>query len=910
MEELLTTKFFIPQNLPHHIKRPELVERLNQGLYRKLTLVSAPAGFGKSMLISEWITKLKSEEYAQKHKEPVFAWLSLEKTENDTALFLAYLVVSLMKCQGISSTFGNSILELIRLPNPPLREILTALLNEFVSMPNKIILVIDDFHVIETEQIHESLQFLIEHSPPQLHIVIITRDDPPLPMARFHAHDQLTEIRAAELRFSPSQSESFFNGIEGLDLDPEDIKTLEIRSEGWIVGMQLAAVSLRGRSSSSDTGNSLTGTNPFVLDYLVSEVLDRQSEKVQEFLLKTSVLNRFTGDLCNVLTDQNDGDEMLKQLMYMNLFIVPLDEEGIWFRYHHLFSEFLKIRLFQLDRDSIKDLQIKASYWFEKNKYFEEAVEYCLLSKNYKRMGELLDLYLNEILIKGTNYTVLRWLGEIPEEIVLSIPDLCILKAWHFFAGGHAELADKYLKAAEDCLSPKEDNRESLVSKEKENGIRGKIAAIRAFLDSYAGNIEGIIENTNRALKFLPPEELAWRSMASVALGDAYGMSGNLSLAYEIRFKALEECKASGNIYFTFLCCMKLAITIRMRGQLNPVLDICQKYNHLAVEKGLSRLDVVGWLQSVWGEALSEQGNLEEAFIKCRAGVEITAQSNDLAMIGWTRICMSKVLFNCGDLIEAEQVLDELEEIISDRRTPPYILGLISTLRIRLLLKQNQIEKAMEKCRMLDLSINVQLTQLNEGVYVAYARILMAEKRYVDAISLLQKLFEISESNGWISRKVEIMILQALVYKSTDNKEQVSSILKHLLPLAETGGFFQIFVVEGSSMARLLYDYMETNSSSDYIQRLLLACSERDIEPQKFSNHLKNDTQIEQLSEREMDVLQLLADGLPRHVIAEKLFVSPHTVKSHLRNIYGKLGSRNQLQAVNKARSLGLLESD
>ena len=910
MEELLTTKFFIPPNQPHHIKRPQLIEHLNQGLHRKLTLLSAPAGFGKSMLISEWIDNLKAREQKQEYKENIIAWISYEKTENDTSLFLAYLVGTLIKNKGISTTFGENILEVIYLPKPPFREILTAILNEIAAFPGKIILVIDDFHTIELKQIHETMIFLIEHLPPQFHVVIATRDDPPLPLARLRAQGQLTEIRAAELRFSSSQIAGFFNGIERLNLTQKEIALLEERSEGWIVGMQLAAASMRGMTDPASLREPLTGNNPFVLDYLITEVLDRQSEKMKLFLLQTSILSRFTSDLCNVLTEQNSSSEILMKLVQMNLFIVPLDDKGHWYRYHHLFADLLRVRFSIGNRNEIKPLQVKASIWFEENGFSEEAIEYSLQAKDYKRTVYLMEQYVNGIIKSGGYAIVWRWLNEIPEEIILSAPDLSILKAWQLFTGGFVIRAEDHLQAAEECLLHDGETEKTPVLIEKENGIRGRAMAIRAFLDTYRGDVFGIIKNAQLALTLLSPGDLVWRSLASMALGDAQGISGNMQKAYSSRLKALEESKTSGNIYLILLCSMKLAITLRMWGRLTSVQDICQKYFQQAESRGMSQMVVVGWLYSIWAEVLAETGHLKEALIKGRLAVELTEQSDDIAMIGWTRLCLSRILFIRGDLSGAEKIISEMEELFLDRTIPPYISGMISAWKCRILLAQNKIDEAKQWCLTRNFSIDDKLTQMNEGEYIVFARFLLDLKKNSDALKLLQRLLDITESAGLVSRMIDILILQVLVYDAENMKEKALSALKRVLTLAEDGGFFQVLVVEGAVMVRLLYKLVEMGNSSPYVQRLLSAFQKKEVEPVNQSiSHEPQTSLIEPLSDREMDVLHLLADGLSRQDMAEKLFVSPHTVKSHLRSIYGKLGIHNQVQAVNRARSLGILEA-
>lgn len=894
MEELLTTKFFIPQIQPHHIPRPELIKVLNKGLHGKLTLVSAPAGFGKTMLISEWIDNIKSQDY-------ISAWISLEKTENDSGLFLSYLVGSLMKRQAISSTLGNSILNIIKAPEAPLREAMIALLNEIADSSCKNVLVLDDFHVIDSPEVHGMLKFLVEHLPPSLHLVIVTRDDPPLPLARFRAHKQLTEIRAAELRFTLSQTARFFNSFDDLDLSPEEIGILEDRSEGWIVGMQLAALSLKGRADIVDLKRSFTGNNRYILDYLITEVLDRQTDIIRKFLLKTSILNQFTGELCNSLTGQDNSHEILDYLVKTNLFIVPLDVQGHWYRYHHLFSDLLRMNLSKDYKREIKALRLRASQWFEDNDYPEEAIDYSLQAEDYQKSVQLLTKNVDDIMIKGKYSTVWQWLIEIPENYILSIPELSLVQAWKSFTGGHVLKAEEYLQAVEKILAKKE-------SKENVNDIRGRTKAIRAFLDSFRGDVPSMIKNTREALSLLSPRDLAWRSIVSMALGDAYGMTGEFQKAFEIRLQALEESNNSGNIYLILLCSMKLAITYRMKGELSEVFYLCCKYYQFAEDKKMTHLDVTGWLLSVWGEALAETGQLGEAFLKVRRGIELTESSEDILLIIWPRLCMSRILLMKNDLKGVEEIFFVLEEKMSGRRIPPYISNIVSALQGHLLLAQNKINSAIQWCELRHLSLEGNVNQLNEAGYIVFARILGAQKKYTESISILESLYNASERAGRVSKMIEIMILQVMILEADDRVEESSTILKRLLSLAEENGFFQTMLLEGPQFTRLLYEFSKNERVSPYLERLLLSLKDKGATQKAIDSKEPKSPFIEKLSERELDVLRLLAEGLSRQEISEKLFVSLHTVKTHLRNIYSKLGIHNSLQAINMAQSLGILD--
>ncbi|MCP5094842.1 MAG: tetratricopeptide repeat protein, partial [Chloroflexi bacterium] len=827
MEQLLTTKLYIPPTRPEHISRPALIDRLNNSLHRKLTLISAPAGFGKTMLISEWVHSFQSIAPKKSQTENRIAWISLDKNENDPARFLAYFVVALMRTQVVNSTVGEGVLGILQSPQSlPITDILTSLINKIATITGKLIIVIDDFHVIESRLVCEAVTFLIEHLPPQIHLVIATRDDPPLPLARLRAQGQMTELRAIDLRFTSPEIARFLNQLEGINLSAKEIAILETRSEGWIVGLQLAAlaiqghISMQGHKDSASSVKSFAGSNRFVLDYLLEEVLNQQSESVNNFLLQTSILNRFTGSLCDALTGQDNGQETLENLERANLFIVPLDAERRWYRYHHLFADLLRLRLQQTQMEKTSTLHKKASEWHEQNGLPDEAIEHALRAKDFERATQLLDTYMDKILNRGEYTNVWRWLGEIPEKFILSKPDLCILNAWHLFTSGHLDAAEQNLQAAEKHLLPginpaidaSSNDSEMLVASK----IRGRVAAIRAFVASYRGDVPGIIQNAHHALDILPKQDLVWRSTVAIALGDAYGITGDMNAAYKARVGALETSKTAGNIYLIFISAMKLAITVRMQGQLHRVIEICQQYHHLATEKGVSQMMVVGWLFSIWAEVLAEINELDEALTKGRKGVELTAHSEDIAMSGWSHVCLAKVLFTRGDIPGAEETIRKMEEITLDHHMPPYVASMISAWRARILLAQNKLDAIYQWCEIRNLKVEGKLTQLNEGEYIVFARILFARGKWDEAVVLLQRLFETAEAGGWVSKMIEILNLQALAFQASGDTDQALTILEKALELAEPGGFVRVFVNEGPSMARLLYEAANLKIAPDY----------------------------------------------------------------------------------------------
>ena len=446
---ILVTKLFIPATRPELVTRPRLIKRLDDGINRKLTLISAPAGFGKSTLVTEWLTT-KGDNALSPF---CVAWVSLDENDNDPVRFLTYLVESLHRLKGTDNAIGTGALVMLRSPQPPPSEtVLTSLINEIAGLECKIFLVLDDYHLIETSAVHDALTFLLENLPSQLHLVITTREDPLLPLPRWRTRNQLTEIRAADLRFTAIEAAEFLNQVMGLSLSMEDIAALETRTEGWIAGLQLAALTLQGQTDTSRLIQTFTGSNRLVLDYLIEEVLNQQSEDIQNFLLQTSVLDQLTSSLCNAVTDEENGQMILEMLERANLFIIPLDNEREWYRYHHLFADLLRQRLRQTDLHTAPILHTRASVWYQENSFIDQAVDHAFLAEDYERCAVLIAGLVDRFWKLGDHVRLRIWLEKLPDEWLCEKPHLCIYRAWFLFSTGQRAKAEHYLQAAEQTL--------------------------------------------------------------------------------------------------------------------------------------------------------------------------------------------------------------------------------------------------------------------------------------------------------------------------------------------------------------------------------------------------------------------------------------------------------------------------
>ncbi|HEX5915917.1 MAG TPA: tetratricopeptide repeat protein, partial [Rubrobacter sp.] len=798
---ILTTKLYVPPPRPHAVLRPRLTGRLNEGLPRKLTLISAPAGFGKTTLLGEWVAGC----------ERLAAWLSLDEADSDPTRFLAYLVAAL---QTIAPNIAEGVLGMLQSPQPPPTEaVLTTLLNETAIIEDDLALVLDDYHVIDARAVDDALAFVLEHLPQRMHLIISTREDPHLPLARLRARGQLGELRAADLRFTPSEAAEFLEGVMGLDLSAEDIAALEDRTEGWIAGLQLAALSMRGREDVAGFIRAFAGDNRYVVDYLVEEVLQRQPERVRSFLLQTSILERLSGPLCDAVTGQEGSNALLEALERENLFVVPLDDRRHWFRYHHLFADVLRARLMEEQPDRAPTLHRRASEWYERNGSPTDAIRHALAAEDFERAAGLVELAALEML-GSSQETLYRWLMALPDEVVRARPVLSVYYAFALLGRGGFEAFDAHLRDAErwlDTSAETSERREApsvemvVVDEVAFRSLPGTIAVARAYHAGALGDVFCAADHARRALDLLPDDDHLWRGAAASLLGIAYWTSGDLEAAYRSFADGVSHQQMTGHVRFQIAGTYILADIRIAQGRLNEAVRTYEQSLQVATEQG----------EPVWGTAnlyvgLSElhreRGDLEAAKQHLLRSKELGEHVVGLPETRYRwYVAMARIKEAQGDLDGALDLLDEAERQYVESPDPD--VRPVAALKTRVWVAQGRLTEALGWTRERGLSAHDDLSYLREFEHITLARVLIAryksdrEERYIhEAMGLLERLLIAAEEGGRMGSVMEMLVLQALAHEAQGDIPSALVPLDSALRLADPEGYVRVFVDEGTPM--------------------------------------------------------------------------------------------------------------
>jgi len=880
---ILTTKLYIPPLRREVVARPRLIEQLNAGLVgpsdrfdHKLTLISAPAGFGKTTLLSAW---------AAQCPHPV-AWVSLDERDNDPAHFWAYFAAALQRVQIDVADVSQTMLQSPQVP--PADAILTPLLNQIAVVSSPFVLVLDDYHEIETPVIHEGLAFLLDHMPRQMHLVIATRVDPPLPIARLRGRAHLTELYQADLRFTPEKATDFLNQTMGLDLSPEDVAALERRTEGWITGLQMAAISMRGHDDAAAFIRAFTGSHRYILDYLSEEVLRQQPRDVRMFLLQTAILDRLSGALCDAVigsgeSDQLDSQAVLEYLERSNLFVVPLDDERRWYRYHRLFADLLRQRAQREIPELVPELHRRASAWYEEHGLVAEAVGHALSAGDFERAADLIEQAGWVTFTRGEMTTILGWVAALPEDLVRSRPYIRVLNAWAMAKSGHLGGVEASLEDIDACQ------------------FQGEVAAVRAYLAGVRRDLPRAVELAHQAMHHLPEENLLLRAIVAQNLGVAYHWSGDSAAAVRTLTRAVELSRAAGQSFQALTGLAILGRAHEMQGSLHQAMETYRDALELAAEAGPQPVPFACMAYVGMAGPLYEWNDLEGAARYATEGIRLSELGGFVAYQLFGNAYLAQVREAQGDRDGALNALQRAEQL-SQQADYALVAALATELRVRLWLAQANLAEASRWAEAHRIDAAGESDAAQEIKQMAVARVYLAQDELDAALRLLAWLLDAAQAKGRMGSAIKIETLRALVLQAKNDRGGALFALKRALTLAEPEGYVRTFLDEGEPMARLLRQTLSAGIAPNYAARLLAAFGEEAMSPSPAMDAL-----VEPLTEREMDVLRLIVAGLSNAEIAEELVVAVSTVKSHVNHIYGKLSVENRIQAAKRARTLGLI---
>jgi LuxR family maltose regulon positive regulatory protein len=900
-ELLLSTKLFVPSLRHNRVNRPRLFEWMNRGLDKALVLVSAPAGYGKTTLVSSWLHDIGVPS----------AWISLDEADNDPIRFLQYFILALQK---ILPTLQLDLLSVLQGMLPAKFEpLLNIIINEIAGRAAPFVLVLDDFHTIHAQPVLEIITYFLEHVPPQTHVALLSRTDPPLPLSRLRARNQLVDIRADHLRFTRNEIADFLNGVVGLNLSVEEIAAMEARTEGWIVGLQLSAISMQGLDDIHSFVTAFTGSHYYIMDYLTEEVLKRQSERVRLFLLQSSVLGHMCGPLCEKVVDpgvieQTNAQAMLEDLERMNLFLIPLDDERRWYRYHHLFAEVLNRRLEHLYPQSPAELHQRASHWYEQNGFIPEAIQHSIAAGNQGHATQLIEQNGVLLLIRGEVTTLLKWI-EAVEPHAWTHPWLYIYKAWAFALTGYLDRVNGMLRTAEELISALEETTEVRI-------MKGAIAAARAHQANVQGEANLAVDFARQALGCLPDIDLVSRSLRTVAtslLGDASSISGNLEEARRAYLEAAAIGQAAGDINLTIVLNSNLANILVEQGSLRQAARIYSETIQMATRPDGQKSVIAGRVYAELSQVYYEWNHLKEAAQYVDQSLSLCKRwgNMDLQAVGYVMLARLEHVQRHPERVQ--DVMRVAEQLAKNYDLAPKYAVWVKSNLARLWITLRNLERAfdfVQECGISTTGIfnhdntqDAEINYLSEPGYLVFLRLLLAQGEYDDALMLGRRLLRMAEGTKRVGRMVEVLALQALAFHGKKDAVRATEVLERALSLAQPEGYVRVFLDEGEAMAKLLFLVKSQRLGQGYASELLSALGGvTGIEPAPAQ------LLIEPLTSRELEVLKLIEAGCTNQDIADRLVISIPTVKRHISNIYAKLGAKSRTQAVSLGRELRLFE--
>jgi LuxR family maltose regulon positive regulatory protein len=883
---LLTTKLYIPAKRPNLVSRSRLLGKLDEGQRCKLTLVSAPAGFGKTTLISDWISQRRIHS----------CWITLDESDNDLGHFLAYLIASL---RSIGIEVDEQILTLIQTPGGnQVEDILIPLINQIAVAREIFTLVLDDYHLILDLDIHTAIEFILEHAPPGMHLVLITRSDPPLPLARLRARGEMVEIREYDLRFSVQEGGEFLNQTQGLDLSSNDIEVLMERTDGWAAALQMVAITLRDRRDISAYIQTVSGNQDFIADYLHSEVMDQQPENLKAFLLKTSILDRLSGSLCDAITGGENSGEILRRLRDENLFLTSLDDESTWFRYHRLFADLLGQQLLDTYPDEVPFLYLKASRWFEGNGYYPQAIEYALRGCHNQRAAGLIAQHAEKTLKRSEIATFIRWVKRLPDEAILENENLCIYYAWALLAsGGESHLAEKCLNQ----VAPKDDQ------------TSGRVKAVRSMWLLFNRQTTEAIKLARQSIEKLPEEDLFFRQIAAWNLSALLFIRGESEEGASMLEEVARVSLASNNSLATIIALCRLGAYQMQQGNLKRAQEYFERALHTRPNGQAHPLPAACEALLGLGKVSWERYELEAAGAYLHEGIELSKSWREISDIdSYTTLAL--VNLSAGDEAGALEMIGRAKKLADKTVTTDTDNRYAGLQEALLFLRQGNLGAVENWALERDLAkflLEVELVETgNLGAdvilryeLIVYARYLIAKKGFDEALNLLEKLLPLLKRLGHQLKIYEIQVLSSIGLYGKGEIDEAIACLNPVLFAAESEGFRRLFFDEGELIYDLLNECIARGLITPFARELVISLkSKRESKQPARISELP-----EPLSEREIEVLRLLNSELSPQEMAEYLHIALSTLRTHIRNIYGKLGVHSRFEAVSKGKDLDLI---
>ena len=891
---LLNTKLSVPPIRPSHVQRMELIQKLDKLREYKLALIVASPGYGKTALVSAWIARSQLK----------VVWFSIDAGDNDPVRFWDYVIAAI---QTLYPDTGEQTLTLLHEPQPlPIETILSTLINELAALPDVLTLVLDDYHVIESPSIHDGIAFLVERMPSQLRLMMTTRIDPPLPLARMRVRNELLELRSSNLRFSPPQIATFFKDVMGLTLTTDQIATLDTRVEGWIAGLQLAGLALQGKSNPAEFIASFAGDHHYVLDYLGDEILDRLPDAMQQFLLQTSILERLNADLCDTVTGAAESYAALEYLDRHHFFVVALDDKRQWYRYHRLFADFLHHRLRLKYPNLGKELHLRASHWFERNGLQAEAISHALAAHDFERTAELVQ-GIAELLIwrRAEHNTLLGWLSALPDPVMQTYPRLYLYHAWVLHLTNQMSAAQQRIQAAENTLNHTSETPDPLFA--------GMLAAVHSTLTGLHQQFPETLRLSRQALELLPEEAVSWRCMAAINRGVTCAYIGEVHEAVEVLSYAMELSQEIGSSFAMLSAFWHLSSLQTAQLALRAAENTCQQLAHTSQMAGIQRFPISGYVALLLGEINVERNALDAAEpYLLESAEQINPESFPMALLR-SYLALSRLKTCQGDTEAADyywQLAEQLERMskLQGRSTS------LSIFRARRWLAQGNLEAVEVWAAANQLELDDEFSYHREDYYLILARFYIARGNQTDkALYLLERMVKRAEASQRNGSLIRALVLQALAFAASNDRPKAMTSLLRALLLAEPEQPIRVFVNEGQAIGLLLQNILDiqrkgeltSTIAPEYIADLLMALGKRN--PSPIGSRRAVGHQADRLSERELEVLRLLADGLESNEIAERLFIAVDTARKHIKNIYSKLDVHSRWEAIKHAEMYNLL---